>query len=119
MAGIGWRWLRPAWLFNRRVGLGLLWALLVAGIAVAINVIGIGVVGSVAGWERWLSAHSLHFLVGRLLLYAATAVGWRWMRARLHEREPEPEAGQRLRRAEVAAVVAVVLLEASQLLRAN
>jgi hypothetical protein len=41
------------------------------------------------------------------------------MRARLHEREPEPEAGQRLRRAEVAAVVAVVLLEASQLLRAN
>ena len=41
MAGIGWRWLRPAWLFNRRVGLGLLWALLVAGIAVAINVIGI------------------------------------------------------------------------------
>jgi hypothetical protein len=115
MADAGRRWLRPAWLFNRRVGLGLLWALLVAGIAVAINAVGVGVVGSVDGWERWLHAHSVHFLVWRLLLYAGTVVGWRWMRVRLRQREPESDAGQRLLRAEIAVVAAIVALEASQL----
>ena len=33
MAARAWTWLRPAWLFNRRVALALLWVLAVAGIA--------------------------------------------------------------------------------------
>lgn len=61
-------WLRPAWLLNRRVGMALLWALLVACIAVAVNIVGIGIVGSIDDWERWLRAHSAHFLVWRLLV---------------------------------------------------
>ena len=52
-------------------------------------------------------------------LYAATAYGWWWMRRRLREREPSPEAHQRLLRVEIAAVVTLVLLEGSQLLRSG
>ena len=112
MAARAWTWLWPAWLFNRRVTVALLWVLAVAGIAAGVNV-----VGSIDGWERWLREHSAHFLVWRLLVYAATAYGWWWMRRRLREREPSPEAHQRLLRVEIAAVVTLVLLEGSQLLR--
>lgn len=112
-------WLRPAWLFNRRVGMALLWALLIAGVAVVVNVVGLGIVGSIDDWEHWLRAHSTHFLVWRLLVYTATAYGWWRMRRRLLEREPSAESHQRLRRVEIAAVVTIALLEASQLLRAS
>ena len=114
----GRTWLRwPTWLFNRRVGIALLWVLLLAGIAVAVNVAGIHVVGSIDGWERWLRAHSAHFLVWRLFLYAATAYGWWRMRQRLRQRELGAGTHQRLLRVEIAAVVTIVLLEGSQLLR--
>jgi len=112
----GWTSLWPSWLFNRYVGIGLLWMLLAAGIAVVMNVVGIHVVGAIDGWERWLRDHSAHFLVWRLVLYAGTAYGWWRMRTRLRQREPEPETHQRLLRVEIAAVTTVVLLEASQLL---
>ena len=110
-------WLRPTWLLNRHVGAALLWMLAVAGIAVTVNVVGIHVVGSIGGWERWLRAHSAHFLVWRLMLYAAIACGWWWMRRRLRQLEPGPEAYRRLLRVEVAAVATIVLLEGSQLLQ--
>ena len=97
----------------------LLWVLLVAGIAVGVNVVGLHIVGSIDGWEQWLREYSGHFLVWRLLLYAATACGWWWMRRRLREREPSAETHQRLLRAEIAAVVTLVLLEGSQLLRSG
>lgn len=110
-------WLRwPTWMFKHRVGFALLWGLLVAGIAVAVNVAGVHVVGSIDGWERWLHAHAAHFFVWRLLLYAATAYGWWWMRQRLRQREPAAEAHQRLLRIEIAAVTTLMLLEGSQLL---
>ena len=35
-------WLRPARLLGRRVGIVLLWVLLVAGVAVGVNVVEIG-----------------------------------------------------------------------------
>lgn len=114
----GRTWLRwPTWLLNRRVGIALLWVLLVAGIAVTVNVAGIHVVGNIDGWERWLHAHAAHFFVWRLLLYAATAYGWWWMRRRLGQREPSAETHQRLLRIEIAAVTTIALLEGSQLLR--
>ncbi len=110
-------WLRLPWLFNRRVGVALLWTLLVAAAAVAVNIAGIHVVGGVEGWQHWLQAHAGHFFVWRLCLYGATAYGWWWMRRRLLRREPSRETHQRLLRTEIAAVIAVVALEASQLLR--
>ncbi len=82
----------------------------------AVNVAGVHVVGSIDGWERWLHAHAAHFFVWRLLLYAATAYGWWWMRQRLRQREPAAEAHQRLLRIEIAAVTTLMLLEGSQLL---
>ena len=45
------------------------------------------------------------------------AYGWWWMRRRLLRREPPRETHQRLLRTEIAAVIAVVALEVSQLLR--
>jgi len=115
----GRTWLRPSWLFNRRVGLALLWALLMVGIAVAVNVAGIHVVGGIDGWEHWLRAHSAHFFVWRLLLYAAAVYGWWRMRQRLRQREPAPETHQRLLRIEIAALTTIVLLEGSQWLRSG
>ncbi|QDF96907.1 hypothetical protein CJ010_10385 [Azoarcus sp. DD4] len=113
----GRTWLRPSRLLSRRMGVALLWALLICGVAVTVNVTAIHVVGSIDAWERWLHAHSTHFLAWRLVLYAATAYGWWWMRQRLRRREPEAETHQRLQRVEIAAVVTVVLLEGSQWLR--
>jgi hypothetical protein len=110
-------------LLNRRVATGLLktvlWALLVAGVAVCVNLAGIHVVGSIDGWQRWLWANKGYFSAWRLLLYAATACGWWWMRRRLLEREPSVESHQRLRRVEIAALITLVLLEGSQLLRSS
>ncbi len=60
-------WLRLPWLFNRRVGVALLWTLLVVAAAVAVNIAGIHVVGGVEGWQHWLQAHAGHFFVWRLL----------------------------------------------------
>ena len=110
---------RRAWLFNRRVGLALLLTLLVVAVALAVNIAGIHVVGGVEGWQHWLQAHAGHFLVWRLCLYGATAYGWWWMRRRLLRRGREPfrATHQRLLRTEIAAVISVLALEASQLMR--
>jgi hypothetical protein len=110
-------WRRLSWPFNRRVGVALLWTLLVVAVAMVVNIAGIHVVGGVEGWQHWLQAHAGHFFVWRLCLYAATAYGWWWMRRHLLRREPSRETQQRLLRTQIAAVTALVLLEGSQLLR--
>ena len=118
-----WTCLPPSCLLTRRVASGLrrtlLWVLLVACVAVGVNIAGIHVVGSVDGWQRWLKAYRGYFFAWRLLLYAATAYGWWWMRRRLLEREHSAESHLRLRRDEIAAVITLALLEASQVLRAS
>lgn len=106
--------LRPSRQFIRRTGLALATCVVMCGIAVAVNIAGIQIIGSVGGWEQWLRAHSRYFLVWRLFLYVATACGWWWMRRRLLQRESN--AHQRLLRTEVSSVIAIILLEASQLL---
>lgn len=108
---------RPAWLSNRRVVAALAWSLLVVLIAVAVNIAGIHFIGSIDDWERWLETHTEHFFVWRLCLYSATAGGWWWMRKRLRQREPAAQSHQRLLRTEIAAVITLVLLEGSLLLR--
>ncbi len=108
-------WWRLRWLFNRRVGLTLLWTALLLIAAVAVNVVGIQIAGGIEGWQRWMDAHTGAFLAWRLLLYAGTVWCWLWMRRRLRAREPERAAAQRLLRVEIAAIVAVFALEASLL----
>ncbi|KYO75156.1 hypothetical protein OGV25_21320 [Pseudomonas sp. P1B16] len=98
---------------GQRLGLALLWALLLLVAAVAANVVGIHLAGGIEGWQQWLTAHTNHFLAWRLMLYAGTVWGWLWMRRRVLAREPS--ARQRLLRAEIAAVVAVAALEISQI----
>ncbi|HRP35837.1 MAG TPA: hypothetical protein PLI48_08150 [Gammaproteobacteria bacterium] len=115
MSAGGWR---LPWLFNRRVGLALLWTALLLIAAVAINAAGIRMAGSIDDWQRWMDAHAGVFLVWRLLLYGVTVWGWLWMRTRLRAREPDRVAGQRLLRVEMAAIVTVLALEASLLMQA-
>lgn len=105
------------WLFNRQLGRTLGWIALLVLVAVAVNLVGIGLAGDVDGWNRWLDDHAGHFLVWRLCLYGATVYGWLWMRRRLRERDPTSESHQRLLRTEIGAVVAIVLLELSALWR--
>jgi len=85
--------------------------------AVGANIVGIYLVGSVTGWERWLAAAAGYFLVWRLCLYGATAYGWVWMRRRLLAREDDAQARRRLVRSEIAGVIAIVVLEASLLMQ--
>ncbi|MDS9764929.1 hypothetical protein RMF19_31505 [Pseudomonas aeruginosa] len=117
MSLMGAAWLRPRWLFNRRAAKALLWTMVLAAVAVGANIVGIYLVGSVAGWERWLAAAAGYFLVWRLCLYGATAYGWVWMRRRLLAREDDAQARRRLVRSEIAGVVAIVALEASLLMQ--
>ena len=111
-------WWQPRWLFSRRAAKTLLWTAALIAAAVGANIVGIYLVGSVTGWERWLAAASGYFLVWRLCLYGATAYGWVWMRRRLLAREgDDTQARRRLVRSEVAGVVAIVALEASLLMQ--
>ena len=107
-------WWQMRWLFNRRTGVMLAWTFLLIAIAVIVNLLGIRLVGSVENWQRWMHEHARFFLLWRLLLYAITVYGWLWMRRRLLAREPGNTTRQRLRRAEISAVLAVILLETSQ-----
>ncbi|KDC32518.1 hypothetical protein L504_5288, partial [Bordetella bronchiseptica F2] len=86
-ARMAWRPLR--WLFSRRAAKTLLWLVLIVAAAVGANVAGIYLVGSVAGWERWLAASAGYFFIWRLCVYAATAYGWFWMRRRVLAREDQ------------------------------
>ena len=101
--------------FGRRIVLAVGLTLGLICVAVAINAIGIRIVGDVETWRDWLEHHRLHFFVWRLALYVLTAWGWWWMHKRIRAREPNPESRTRLRRAEIAAVCTIVLLETSML----
>ncbi|MEB1349014.1 hypothetical protein VDP57_17010 [Xanthomonas campestris pv. campestris] len=109
--------LRLRWLFSRRSAKALMWTVVIIAIAVGTNIAGIYLVGSVAGWERWLAAGAGYFLVWRLCLYGATAYGWVWMRRRLLAREADAQARRRLVRSEIAGVLAIVALETSLLMQ--
>ncbi|AZC90207.1 hypothetical protein J1G36_11530 [Pseudomonas carnis] len=100
--------------YLRPVGRGVVWALGLVVATLLINVLAIRLLGDVQAWSDWLRDHTLGLLLWRLCLYAALIYGWRWLRARLLQREPDATA--RLRRAECAAVAALVLLEVSNAL---
>lgn len=106
------RW--PGFKHLRPLGRGAVWALGLVVAALLINVLAIRLLGDVQAWSNWLRDHTLGLLLWRLCIYAALIYGWRWMRARLLQREPD--AAARLRRAEWAGVAALVLLEVSNAL---
>lgn len=110
-------WLRK-W-FNRRAARALLWTVLLLVVAVAANVAGIYFLGSIAGWEQWLAEASGFFLLWRLCLYGVTAYGWMWMRRRLLARQSDVHTRRRLLRTEIAAVLALVILECSLLMQST
>lgn len=109
-------WMRLRWLFNRRTARTLVWTAALLAAALAANLMGIHMLGSLAGWQRWLDESSVYFLVWRLLVYGVTASLWLRMRSKLLAREAEPLSRNRLLRAEIAGVLAVVALEASVLI---
>jgi hypothetical protein len=109
--------LRLHGLLNRRVGIALLGTAGLIAAAIAANLLGIYLLGSLESWARWLAQTSGYFLLWRLCLYAATVWGWHWMRRRLLRREPERASRRRLVRTEIAGVVTIVTLECSLLLR--
>lgn len=110
---------RMRWLFNRRTGWIFLWTILLLATAITINLFGIRLAGSIDRWQAWMDEHAGFFFLWRLLLYAITVYGWLWMRKRLRNREPDKQACQRLTRMEIAAVLAILVLEISLLLQAR
>ena len=112
--------MKLAWLQaprSRRLGRMLSAVVLVVLIAAAINVVGIQLVGDIGGWTRWLDERAGYFFAWRVCLYAGAAYGWWNLRRRLRARDASADARQRLLRAEVGAVAALVLLEVSVWLR--
>lgn len=101
----------------KRAGVALAWMLLFIAAAAITNLVGIRMAGDIQSWEAWLRQQSLWFLIWRLVLYAGIVAGWIWMRRRVLAREPDGATGQRLRRLEIAAVTAFVMLETSLLLQ--
>lgn len=97
--------------FNRQVGLILLGLFMVVIVAMAVNVVGIRLMGDIPAWEIWLRKQAGVFFVWRLFLYAGTTWGWLWMRRRVLKREPSPETKARLRRIEWCALASIVMLE--------
>lgn len=108
---------RFARLMRGSVSRALAWTLLVVLTAVAINVAGIHAVGDARSWQRWLHVHRLMCLLWRLCLYTGIGCVWWRVRRQLRARGIPDEADRRLRRAEIAAVVAAVLLECSTWLK--
>lgn len=108
---------RLRWLFSRRVGWALAWISLVIAAAVLVNLVGIEIVGNTEAWSQWLDHYAALFFFWRLCLYGLTGWGWLWMCRRLLAREASPEIAKRLVRTEIAAVLAILLLEGSTLLR--
>ena len=107
----------PALAFQPARGKTLLLAVVIIAAAVGANLVGIYLVGSVAGWERWLAASAGYFLVWRLCLYGATVYGWSGCAAGCWPGEEDAQARRRLVRSEIAGVVAIVALEASLLMQ--
>lgn len=113
------RWWHMRWLFNRRAGLTLVWVVLLLAVAIIVNLFGIRLAGGIDNWQQWMKAQAGFFFLWRLLLYILTVYGWLWMRKRLLDREPDEAAYRRLIRMEIAAVLAISVLEISLFLSAG
>ena len=102
---------------RRRVGIALQWTLLVFSAAIIVNLIGISVIGSIAGWQSWLRAQAVYFFVLRVGVYGATAYFWWQTRKQLQQRKADTTDYQRLRLIGVGSVITVLVTESSQWLQ--
>ncbi|WP_454868455.1 hypothetical protein [Pseudomonas farris] len=89
----------------------ILWAVLITLTVIVIGLLGIEVAHDMNGWSNWLRSQATALLIWRLALYGATAYGWYRMRQRLTSEGLSTPQHQRLLYAEIAAVVAIALLE--------
>ena len=80
-----------------------------------VNAVGMMSLGGVRQWAHWFQDHRLYFLLWRILIYGITVYAWLAMRRRVLTAEPDGATAMRLLRAEVSAIVAVVLIEGVQL----
>ncbi|WP_372156741.1 hypothetical protein ACCP96_13270 [Xanthomonas campestris pv. fici] len=99
----------------RSLGRAAIWVGLLIGVAVTVNVLGIRAVGGAEAWAQWLKAHAGYFMAWRIVLYAVAIVLWRRLRVRLQQAGTGIEELARIRRVEIAAMLAVLVLEASNL----
>lgn len=107
------KFFKMRWLFNKRTTQALAWSVLLLLVAVVVNVAGISLVGDIQGWSQWLNAHARIFLIWRMVLYLALGLGWWRMRGRIIGADGCTRGRARLIRVEVAAVVALLMLEIS------
>lgn len=107
--------LKMRWLFNKGTVKTLLCMVLLLLVAGVVNLAGIQIAGGIQVWTVWLKAHAGIFLVWRILLYVGVICGWLWMRKRILKRESSKEAKVRFIRIEITAVVALLVLETSNL----
>jgi hypothetical protein len=114
-------WRGSTQIFRRRIAVSALktmvWVALIGTVAASVAAVGIRIVGSIDDWQRWLAANRGYLFAWRMILYALTAYGWWRIRQHLRAREPSDESRNRLRRAEIAALITLALLEGSQLLQ--
>jgi hypothetical protein len=111
----GRKW--PRFRLIHKAGIALLWCFAVAGALVLINLAGAFLAGNIERWQEWMRSHASLFFIWRLVLYANIAAGWVWMRRRVLQREPSQDTHWRLARVELACIVAVALLEATQAMK--
>ncbi len=106
---------RSALSIVRSLGRAAIWVGLLIGVAATVNVLGTRAVGGTEAWTQWLRAHAGYFMAWRIILYLVAIVLWRRLRVRLQQAGTGVDAVARVRRVEIAAVLAVLLLEASKL----
>ncbi|WP_051414906.1 hypothetical protein [Pseudomonas sp. QTF5] len=89
----------------------ILWALLITLAIVVIGLLGLEAAHDINSWSHWVKSQATALLIWRLALYGATAYGWCRMRQRLTAEGISTQQHDRLLYAEIAAVVAIALLE--------
>ena len=73
-------------LFNKYTGWTLLCFIALGCVALAVNIVGIRMIGDIDRWTQWVKEKAAFFLLWRLCLYMAVAYGWWWMRERVIQR---------------------------------
>ncbi|WP_372178574.1 hypothetical protein ACCQ23_10005 [Xanthomonas axonopodis pv. phyllanthi] len=98
---------------GRSLGRVAFWLGVLIAVTVAVNVLGIRLLGYIYTWNHWLRAYVGYFFAWRIMLYTGAAWVWRRLLTRLHQHGTSIEDLARACRIEVAAVLAILLLEAS------
>ncbi|WP_110972526.1 hypothetical protein [Pseudomonas huaxiensis] len=99
------------WQTAKRLAATALILLLTVLMILAICLVTIEWTGGVEQWQAWLRQHSSLLRIWRLTLYTALTYGWWRMRQRLRRRGMTQPQRNRLRRAEISAVLLMIVME--------